>query len=82
MLIERIFGGAHRLRNAEWVAVITCAVDQQAREGSLVAVALACGAFMAGRDRVCVVACDTLCEECAGSPRSDLRSSPRIYGDV
>ena len=49
------FGGVSCFRTASQLMLIRDSIDRTARVGSTVAVALACGAFLACRDRVCVI---------------------------
>ena len=73
------FGSAVSFRMASWLIALSYIVERMGRVGSAVAVALACGAFPACHDHVCVISCGT---SYGGVPRVDsqeLSSSPQIF---
>ena len=64
---------------ASWLIALSCIIDRLGWVGSDVAVAVACGAFPACHDHVCVFSCGT---SYGGVPRVDsqeLSSSPQIF---
>ena len=73
------FGSAPRHRMTSQLITIRCTIDLPTWVGSAVAVALACGAFLDCRDRVCVISRGARCGRVPGGARSDLRSSPQIF---
>ena len=62
--------------------LIRDSIDRATQVGSAAAVALACGAFLACRDRVCVISRGAPCGGAPGGVRHEFPSSPQNYLEV